>query len=131
MSNVVPNPLVELNNARNLPLLFPRASKDFIALNTRKAPAIVERRKKSALGKRNEAKEGNSGLYIVRVTSHRVRPLDDDNLCEKFHVDALRYAGILSGDSPDKARIVTTEKKVKKKSQEKTLIEIWQEKKLE
>lgn len=60
----------------------------------------------------------------MRVTSYRVRLLDEDNLCEKFHVDCCRYAGILPSDAPDKAHIVVTQKKVAKKAEQKTLVEI-------
>lgn len=71
-----------------------------------------------------KTQEGNPRRCIVRVTSYRNRLLDEDNLIPKWHIDALRYAGCLRSDAPDKTHIVTTQKKVAKKDQEKTLIEI-------
>lgn len=73
---------------------------------------------------KKEKENQDTGVRVVRVTSYAVRLCDEDNLCEKYHVDSCRYAGLLPSDSPDKAHIVTTQKKVDKKSQEKTLIEI-------
>jgi hypothetical protein len=67
--------------------------------------------------------ESYSGKYVVRVVSYRSRLCDEDNLCEKFGVDFLRYAGILEKDSPDKTHIITTQKKCKK-SEERTEITI-------
>ena len=43
--------------------------------------------------------------FLVRVTSIRKRLLDEDNLCEKFHVDLCRYAGIIPDDSPARVKI--------------------------
>ena len=67
---------------------------------------------------------GDSAFYVVRVESLRVRLLDTDNLVPKWHVDALRYAGCLPSDAPDRCQIVTTQKKVQKKDQERTLITV-------
>ncbi len=69
-----------------------------------------------------QTQTGNSGRYIISLTSYRVRLLDEDNLVSKWHVDALRYAGCIPGDSPDIAHIVTTQKKVAKRVQERTEI---------
>ncbi len=60
----------------------------------------------------------------MRVTSHRLRLLDEDNLCEKFVVDCCRYAGLIPTDSPDKAKIEVGQVKVGIKAAEKTVIEI-------
>ena len=71
-----------------------------------------------------QAKTRYPSRYIVSVTSYRVRLLDEDNLCPKYHIDALRYAGILSSDAPDKTHIITGQIKVTHKDEEKTVIEI-------
>lgn len=65
--------------------------------------------------------------FVVRITSRRVRLLDEDNLCEKFLVDGLRYAGIIPDDAPDRCRIITTQKKVAHFRDETTeiAIELW------
>jgi len=71
-----------------------------------------------------EAQGGHTGKFLVRVTSFRVRLLDEDNLCEKYHVDCCRYAGIIPGDDPGKAKIETGQVKVRSKSEERVLIEV-------
>ena len=61
---------------------------------------------------------------LVRFTSYRVRLLDEDNLCPKYHCDSLRYAGVLLGDDPSQARIETRQQKVAHKHQERTEITV-------
>lgn len=68
----------------------------------------------------------NSYGFLVRVTSFRKRLLDEDNLCEKYHVDLCRYAGVLPCDSPDKVKIEVGQKKIGSKEVEKTLVEVWE-----
>jgi hypothetical protein len=63
------------------------------------------------------------GKHIVRVTSYRARLLDEDNLAEKWHVDALRYAGCIPDDAPAQTHIEVSQVKVAKKDQ-RTEIEI-------
>lgn len=88
------------------------------------APAVVERRVGyGALGK-TKVQKADHGYFHVRVTSFRVRLLDEDNLCEKYHVDCCRYAGILPDDSARKARITTTQQKVSSTAEERIEIEI-------
>ena len=52
-----------------------------------------------------QVKASYSGKFVVRITSFRKRLLDEDNLAVKYHVDALRYAGIIPNDAPDKTHI--------------------------
>ena len=59
--------------------------------------------------------------FSVRVVSWRARLIDDDNLCEKFVVDGLRYAGLLPDDCHGEARISTHQEKCEK-AQERTEI---------
>jgi len=69
-------------------------------------------------------KEKNPARFFIRITSFRVRPIDPDNLCAKFHIDCLRYSGIIPDDS---ARIVDLwiwEKEASDKTAERTEIEI-------
>lgn len=66
------------------------------------------------------AQKEDSGKYLVRVTSYRRRLLDEDNLAEKFHVDACRYIGLLPSDAPAKCHIITTQEKVRTKQDERT-----------
>jgi hypothetical protein len=91
----------------------------------RKAPApVVERRDPHPLAKHAPAETGDSGKHLVRVTSFRVVLLDEDNLCEKYHVDALRYSGLLPSDAPGRCRIITSQEKVAHKADERTEIVI-------
>jgi hypothetical protein len=64
------------------------------------------------------------GRYLVCITSFRSRLLDEDNACEKYAVDALRYAGVIPEDSPGIAKIVWRQEQVPK-AEEITVIEIF------
>jgi hypothetical protein len=88
-------------------------------------PSAVSKRTPShgALATRPSEK-GHPAKYLVSVVSFRVRLLDEDNLCPKYHIDSLRYAGLLPADSPDRAHIITTQEKVESKEQERTEITI-------
>ena len=37
----------------------------------------------------------------VRVVSFRARLCDPDNLCPKYFIDCLRYAGLIADDTPE------------------------------
>lgn len=66
-----------------------------------------------------------SGRFLVRLTSVRTRLLDEDNLCEKYHVDCCRYAGLLPGDGPGTTQIQTRQEKAEPKGREFVRIEIF------
>jgi hypothetical protein len=74
-----------------------------------------------------QVKEVHSGRYVVRVRSYRTILLDEDNLAEKYHVDACRYAGLIPSDAPDHTRIEVSQEKVTGKDQCRTEIEITKE----
>lgn len=116
---------------------FPHATEQFLRLNASdavrclpaaprgEAPApIVERHLRPRSLATREAKAGDPRKFFIRVTSYRCRLLDEDNLAEKYHVDCCRYAGLLPGDDPAQARIVTTQEKVGSKAEERTEIVI-------
>lgn len=65
-----------------------------------------------------------SPRFFVSVTSFRRRLIDEDNLCEKYHVDLCRYAGIIPGDQAETTSITAIQKKVGKEEEEKTRIEV-------
>jgi hypothetical protein len=65
-----------------------------------------------------------SGRVLVRVTSRRKRLLDEDNLCEKYHVDLCRYAGIISDDAPERTKIEVSQIKCRKGEPEEITIEV-------
>lgn len=62
----------------------------------------------------------------VRVTAFRIRLLDDDNCCEKYHVDLLRYAGIILGDGPKEAKIEVFQEKVSSEELERVVLEVFE-----
>jgi len=72
-----------------------------------------------------QVKGADRGRFYVRVTSYRKRLLDQDNLCEKYHIDLCRYAGALPDDAPGTAQIEVGQVKTGKGETERTEIEIW------
>jgi hypothetical protein len=68
--------------------------------------------------------QGNSVRRSVRIVSFRVRPIDPDNLCGKYFVDTLRYAGILVDDTASVMDYSIRQEKAETKEQERTIIEI-------
>ncbi len=70
------------------------------------------------------AKEPDTRRFLVRVTSIRKRLLDQDNLCEKYHVDCCRYAGILPSDAPGQTTIEVNQRKAGKDEEERTEVTI-------
>ncbi len=46
-------------------------------------------------------KAGNAKRVRVCVVSFRARLCDPDNLCPKYFIDCLRYAGLIADDTPD------------------------------
>lgn len=65
-----------------------------------------------------------SGKFILRIESHRRRLLDEDNTCEKYLVDTLRYAGLIPADDPETLHIEVTQFKCKKDQEEHVVITI-------
>ena len=117
--------------AEKLRELFPNATERFIATNADRIPThragptpIVERAARPRPLAKKKPQAGGAAKFLVRVTSRRVRLLDEDNLAEKWFVDCCRYAGLIPDDSAAKARIVTTQEKVRSAADECTVIEI-------
>lgn len=121
------------HTAPDLSSIFKNASKSFLALNLPgaatpaplgpKAPAPkLERRVRHGSLAKGKVEGRNPVRVSVLITSYRVRLLDEDNLCEKYHVDCLRYAGLLSADTPGAAQITTRQQKVGSKAEERTEI---------
>lgn len=109
-----------------LKVIFPKASKSFLDANPDCLSSSGER-ESSVLNRPHgtpERKAGYAGRCAVRVTSYRKRLSDPDNLCAKYFVDALRYAGVLYDDRQIDIDFSIRQNKVKEESQEKTLIEI-------
>ena len=66
----------------------------------------------------------NPNRCVVSVVSFRTRLLDLDNLCPKYFVDSLRYAKLISDDSPAEIELRISQVKVKDKQAERTEIEL-------
>jgi hypothetical protein len=115
--------------------LFPHASEQFLRRNATDDPARSDSARpvpvpespsvNGALATR-QAEARDTRKRIVRITSFRARLLDDDNVCGKFHTDAIRYcrAGILPDDAPGCCEIITSQIKVATKAEERTRIVI-------
>lgn len=109
--------------------LFPNASRSTIKLNQashQPSCPVMERPASDESLAAPQGKTSDSGRYLVRVVSYRTRLLDEDNLAEKYHVDACRYAGLIPADSPDRTTIQVTQEKVATKEQERTEVTIQQ-----
>lgn len=73
-----------------------------------------------------KVQERTSQKFFVRVTSFRKRLIDEDNLCEKYHVDLCRYAGIMPSDAPTETKITVGQEKVKTSEEERVEIKVYQ-----
>ena len=85
----------------------------------------MERDTRNAALEPDEVQGGTRQSILVRVTSIRKRLLDEDNLCEKYHVDLCRYAGVISGDEAGQTKIEVAQRKAAKGETEKTIIEVF------
>ncbi len=72
----------------------------------------------------DKGKEGNLGRAVVRIKSLRTRLLDPDNLCPKYFIDGLRYAGLIRGDSSAEILLEVSQEKVATRKEERTEIEV-------
>lgn len=60
----------------------------------------------------------------IRITSYRRRLLDPDNLCPKYFIDCLRYAGLIKNDREQDIELTVRQSKVKTKQEERTEIDL-------
>ena len=106
---------------------FPNASAAFIAANLdpdHSGPvAFVEPDSGHAPLAAETVQRPAGRKFFVRVASFRRRLLDEDNLCEKYHVDLCRYAGAIPDDAPGQVKIEVGQVKSK---HEEILIEIYE-----
>lgn len=108
--------------------LFPNASKSCLAANPENPrqvakPERTDRPSELALARKAE-KTGTERVHI-RFTSVRKRLLDPDNVIPKWTLDALRYAGVIRGDEPEKITLEVAQRKAEKGETEHTLVEIF------
>jgi hypothetical protein len=109
---------------------YPNASESFIRANldpddSRQA-AVLERPPKHEPLAAHQGKKGTAAKLLVRFVSVRKRLLDPDNVSCKWTLDALRYAGIISGDEPEKITLEVNQRKAGKGEPEQTIIEIYE-----
>ena len=60
----------------------------------------------------------------IVIESFRRKLLDPDNLCPKYFLDGIKYAGLIPDDSPDKIELIVRQTKVDSHEDERTEIEI-------
>lgn len=79
-----------------------------------------------ALHENRKAETRHPGKRIVRITCFRARQLQDpDNGIYKWHIDAIRRAGLVDDDTAQAIRLeIQPEVKVATVEEEKTVIEI-------
>jgi len=107
---------------------FPNASQATIARNVsadNQAPSPEPKRpvRDEPLAK-GEGEKENPNRVRIRVISLRRRLIDPDNLCPKYHVDCLRYAGFIRNDTAHDVILEVSQRKVQSRADECTIIEI-------
>lgn len=111
-------------NREQLKRKFPNASETFLAANEDCCLSQGAKPKRAlcneSVGKAHGEK-GNPGRIRVGIVSYRKRLIDPDNLCPKYFIDCLRYAGIIPDDS---AKHITLEVSQEMSDDERTEIEI-------
>ena len=86
--------------------------------------AVMEPTPRNDVARAAPVQEADDERIVVRVISTRSRLLDEDNLAEKYLVDALRYAGLLAEDCPEKVKIEVSQRKCREGEEEHVIIEI-------
>lgn len=72
----------------------------------------------------NGVKEANTIRPVVCITSFTTRLQDPDNTFAKYHIDSLRYSGVIKDDRAQDIELFVYQEKVKTKKEEKIEIEI-------
>ncbi len=71
-----------------------------------------------------QGEDERPGRFVVRFESRRKRLLDPDNVCPKYILDGLRYAGLIPNDRPEDINLQITQTKVGSKEEEETIVTI-------
>jgi len=96
---------------------------DISARNSRQA-AKLESNPGDAPLETKEVQGRTAARFRVCIRSKRRRLLDEDNTCEKYLVDALRYGGVIPDDSPDQCSIEVSQAKCGKGEVEEIEVEV-------
>lgn len=78
-----------------------------------------------SLGKETRETQGTTRIAI-RISSFRQRLVDPDNLCPKYIIDGLRYAGLIPNDREEDISLTVEQRRVLLRSDERTEIELGQ-----
>lgn len=87
---------------------------------------VTKRPAQQALVALPKRKEKSTNRTHIRITRYSTRPLDCDNFaggCKPI-IDQLRYAKLITDDSPEHVEIQFKQVKIKTKTEEHTKIEI-------
>lgn len=108
---------------------YPNASESFIRANLSDgdsgAVAKLESNPCNAPLAKKEVQGRDKARFRVCIGSRRKRLIDQDNLCEKYIVDLIRYGGVIPDDAPDKCEIEVSQTKCKKGEPEEITIEVF------
>lgn len=80
--------------------------------------------RKDSLGK-DSTKDPNPERFFVRIVSVRKRLSDPDGLVPKWHLDALRYAGVITDDTAEVLELSVSQRKCRKGEEETVEIEVY------
>jgi len=108
---------------------FPNASASTIAKNCPDgvvSSAVSQRSPGDEPVAEAPAENLNPTKRFVRVTSYRIRLLDERNLHEKAFIDALQTSGAIFDDSPTWCKVDVIQVKVEHPWEQRTLIEIFE-----
>lgn len=110
----------------NLKGLFPRASKDFIEINSPVSSAVSQPDKAEPLGKAVQGKEKGLGRVTVSYRGFFVRPQDPDNFvgATKDLTDGLWRCGLIHGDNKWQIKLRHEQEEVSHFAQERIEITI-------
>lgn len=86
--------------------------------------AVAKQHPRSSLQGSSQNKTRHPRKCLVRVTCYRVRKQDPDNGVYKFHIDALRHAGLVDDDTADAIDLQVSQQKVQSRADERTEITI-------
>lgn len=120
---------------RELLRRFPNCSKSTLAANFGEVDIETVRAGKDAVAKsdpctgalgKGETKETDPRRFLVRIVSVRKRLGDPDGLVCKWHLDSLRYAGIISDDTAKVLDLQVSQRKCYKGEEEHTEIQVYQ-----
>lgn len=103
---------------------FPNASAAFARRNSAPSGAVAESAVCDGAVAKSEGEIKHSSRFAVSVKSYRLRLLDPDNLCPKYFIDGLRYAGLIPDDRSEDIELAVTQEKVARAEDERTVVTI-------